>query len=59
MRPVGDDEDADPEPGLSLGSVATFTPVPAGDKPLPREFPIGFHGADRVDMPKLPRRRKV
>ncbi len=42
----------------TTGSAVTFTAVPAEDRPLPREFPIGFHGSDRVDPPPRPPRKR-
>lgn len=50
MRQTADDtESGYPEPEPQIGAVITFTPVPVDDRPLPREFAIGYHGSDRVD----------
>ena len=58
MRPrIGDDGDY-PEPEPQIGAVVTFSPVPRGEKPKSREFAIGFHGSDRVDIAKPVRRKR-
>ena len=59
MRPrIADDGDY-PEPEPQIGVVQTFAPEQPDDAPLPREFPIGFHGSNRVDVVKFGRKRKA
>lgn len=47
LRPTGDVFDDSEAYTHHIGTVTLFTERPATDKPIKREFPIGFHCCTR------------